>query len=136
LVLRCHGFPPSFGGVGNDLRQRLGALGERLAIEHLERLGFTLVERNYRTRWGELDVVVADDDTLVFCEVKTRRGAQAFPLEAVRRDKTVRVRRMAREWLRERQERPHRAVLRFDVIGVSIDARGRLIALDHREGVF
>ena len=56
-----------------DPRRRLGQLGEQLAAEHLVRLGFEIVERNYRTRWGELDIVAFDGRTLAFCEVKTRR---------------------------------------------------------------
>jgi hypothetical protein len=55
--------------VSNDPRHRLGALGERLAAEHLIRRGFRIVERNYRTRWGELDIVAFDGQTLAFCEV-------------------------------------------------------------------
>ena len=60
--------------MSGDLRQRLGSAGERLAAEHLERRGFEIVERNYRTRWGELDLIAFDGRVLVFCEVKTRRA--------------------------------------------------------------
>jgi putative endonuclease len=58
--------------VPRDLRPQLGRLGEQLAAEHLIRRGFQIVERNYRTRWGELDIVAYDGRTLAFCEVKTR----------------------------------------------------------------
>ena len=51
-------------GVATDPRRDLGALGEQLASEHLERRGFTIVERNYRTRWGELDVIAYDGTVL------------------------------------------------------------------------
>lgn len=53
-----------------DPRQTLGRRGEQLAAEHLERLGFSIVVRNHRTRHGEIDIVAYDGHTLVFCEVK------------------------------------------------------------------
>ena len=65
----CHGIVRSVRRVSEDRRHLLGALGERLAAEHLERLGFRIVERNYRTRWGELDIVAFDGRVLAFCEV-------------------------------------------------------------------
>jgi putative endonuclease len=124
--------------VGNDLRHQLGATGEQLAAEHLERLGYRIVERNFRTRWGELDIVAFDGHTLAFCEVKTRRigGRAGTPLEAVAAGKRAQVRKMAGRWLVERRERPYADVLRFDAIGVSFDATGRLISLEHVEGAF
>jgi len=121
--------------MSNDLRHRLGAAGEQLAAEHLERLGYRVLERNYRTRWGELDLVVAGQGTIVFCEVKTRR-AGGRPWDAIGPDKQRRVRRMAAAWLAEPRERPWAADLRFDAIGVTIDARGALVCLDHLEGAF
>ena len=53
-------------------RQRLGTAGEDLACAELERLGYRVIERNYRSRFGEIDVVAIDDDTVVFIEVKTK----------------------------------------------------------------
>jgi putative endonuclease len=119
-----------------DPRRDLGQAGERLACEHLERLGLRIVERNYRTRWGELDVVAVGADTIVFCEVKTRRAGPGRPFDALGPGKQGRVRRMAAEWLIERQDRPRAAELRFDAIGVTMDAAGRLVRLDHLEGAF
>src|SRR5688572_29160696 len=63
---------PTVAGVADDPRRRLGARGEELAARHLEARGLEVVERNYRTRYGELDVVARDERFLVFCEVKTR----------------------------------------------------------------
>ena len=119
-----------------DPRRDLGQAGERLACEHLERLGLRIVERNYRTRWGELDVVAVGPDTIVFCEVKTRRAGPGRPFDALGPVKQGRVRKMAAEWLIERRDRPRAAELRFDAIGVTIDAAGRLLRLDHLEGAF
>jgi putative endonuclease len=125
-------------GVGDDLRHDLGSAGEQLAAEHLERLGYRILERNFRTRWGELDIVAFDGRTLAFCEVKSRRagGRTGTPLEAVSAAKQAQVRRMAGRWLVERRERPYADVLRFDAIGLTFDAARRLISLEHVEGAF
>ena len=121
-----------------DPRQILGAAGERLALEHLERLGYRLVARNHRTRFGELDLVVADTRTLVFVEVKTRRavGAKPTPWDALDERKRRQVRRMGRAFLSEVTRRPFVADVRFDAIGVIVDGELRLVRLDHLEGAF
>lgn len=128
---------------GGDPRRRLGARGEELATRHLEARGYEVVERNFRTRDGELDVVARDARFLVFCEVKTRivrraAGADALgPFAAIGQRKQQQVRAMAREWLTQGcLEGPRPAELRFDAIGVSFDARGRLLALEHLEAAF
>ena len=121
----------------SDLRQILGQRGEQLATEHLRRCGFQILERNYRTRWGELDIVAFDGRTLAFCEVKTRRtGGGAAPLEAVHGVKQQRVRKMAGQWLVERTERPRADEIRFDAIGVILDGQDRLVSLEHLAGAF
>jgi putative endonuclease len=122
--------------MSNDLRHRLGEAGEQLAAEHMTRLGFEIVERNYRTRWGELDIVAFDGGTLAFCEVKTRRagGSAGGPFDAVGPAKQGRVRKMGASWLIERKDRPYAEVVRFDAIGVTFDAAGRLVSLEHLEG--
>jgi putative endonuclease len=129
---------PSVAVVPTDLRQHLGRTGEDLALAHLERLGYALVARNHRTRYGELDLVVFDGTTLVFVEVKTRRasGPGRGPWEALDERKRRQVRRIAAAFLLEVSTRPHSAELRFDAIGIVIDARGRLVRLDHLEAAF
>jgi putative endonuclease len=124
--------------MSEDARHHLGQLGERLAAEHLERRGFQIIERNFRTRWGELDIVAFDGTTLAFCEVKTRRmsAAEGNPLDAVGTLKRSRVRKMAGRWLIERTERPYAQSLRFDAIGVTFDRSGRLAGIEHLEGAF
>lgn len=126
-------------------RAGLGAAGEQIAAEHLLRRGYEIVERNFRTRWGELDIIAAKDRTIVFCEVKTRvagRGPRRLdpeardPLESVHPRKQAKVRRMAAQWLVERRDRPRADQLRFDAIGIAVDATGALLRLDHLEGAF
>ena len=132
-------------GVDQDTRQdprrRLGALGERLAREHLERAGYELVERNYRTRRGEIDVIALGHGALVFCEVKTlvsgSRAGPAAPLDGIGSGKRRRLRLLAREWLCARKDvRPTADTLRFDAIGVTVDPTGALLSLEHLEGAF
>jgi putative endonuclease len=125
-----------------DPRRAIGALGERLAADHLRRAGYRIVERNYRTRYGELDIVADAGDCLVFCEVKTRvvgRANAITGLDSIGVDKRRRVRAMAAQWLGERRaavEQPWRAEMRFDAIGIDISPTGRLLALDHLEDAF
>src|SRR3954464_14366258 len=94
---------PSLAGMATDQRRRHGELGERIAEEHLEHRGYSIVARNFRTRHGELDLIAADDRSLVFCEVKTRvagsRGGPDGPLDAIGPRKRDRLRRMATQWL-------------------------------------
>ena len=122
----------------SDPRPRLGRLGEQLAAEHLVRRGFQIVERNYRTRWGELDIVAFDGRVLAFCEVKTRRASPlgSRPFDAVHALKRSQVRKMAGRWLIDRTDRPHADTLRFDAIGVTLDNADRLLSLEHLEGAF
>ncbi len=124
--------------MSNDLRHRLGRLGEQLAADHLSRRGFEILQRNYRTRWGELDIVAFDGGTLAFCEVKTRRlrPGTGNPFDAVDRAKRAQVRKMAGQWLIEQSNRPYADVLRFDAIGVTFNPAGELVALEHLEGAF
>jgi putative endonuclease len=120
-----------------DPRHHLGRLGEQLALDHLERLGYALVARNHRTRFGELDLVVSDDRALVFVEVKTRRASRpGRPWENLHDAKRAQVRRMAAAFLAEVRDRPRAAELRFDAVGVTLDPQGRMVALEHLEGAF
>jgi putative endonuclease len=117
-------------------RQMLGRLGERLAAEHLERLGYRIVVRNHRTRYGELDLVACNAERLVFAEVKARRSGPGAPLDKLGWQKQSQVRSMARAWLSETRDRPYRSEVRFDAIGVVVDTAGRLVSLEHLEGAF
>ena len=99
-------------------KDALGRYGEDLAAQHLVAAGMVLLDRNWRCREGELDLVARDrDGTLVFCEVKTR-SSDAFgaPMEAVTRSKQLRLRRLAAAWLDEASDRPDD--IRFDVASV------------------
>lgn len=128
--------------MATDPRRAVGALGERLAECHLRGAGYRVLARNYRTRFGELDLIAAGDDCLIFCEVKTRVSGTvagpAGPLDAIGREKRRRLRMMAGQWLSEqagaRRDRP--TGLRFDAIGVTLRRSGELASLEHVEDAF
>ena len=123
--------------VPTDRRRTLGSRGEQIAADHLIRRGFTILERNYRSRWGEIDIVAYDGRQIVFCEVKSRlvNRAGRDPLESLHRRKCRQVRRMASDWLATRSH-PRAPGLRFDAIGVTLTPDGQLVRLDHLEGAF
>jgi putative endonuclease len=113
--------------------QSSGAWGEDLALRYLTRRGYTLVERNYRTRHGEIDLIVRNDDTLVFVEVKLRRGTGfGDPLEAVTFRKQGTIRSLATQYLSDRD--PNFGTLRFDVIGIL--ASDNKVRIRHIEDAF
>ena len=98
-------------------RQALGKLGESLAVEELERRGYAIVARRYRTRHGEIDIVAEDGDTLVFVEVKARaNGECGLAAEGVTRWKQLQLASMAAEYLARHDitDRP----CRFDVVAI------------------
>lgn len=99
-------------------RRTLGARGEAAVAAWYEARGYTVVDRNWRCREGELDLVVRDGRLFVFCEVKSRTStAFGFPIEAVTREKAARIRRLAARWLEEAAPMPAREI-RFDVASV------------------
>ena len=115
----------------------LGRIGEDLAVAHIERLGWRVVDRNYRTRLGEIDVIAVAGEALVFCEVKTCRDGRKAPWENLHARKRSQVRRMAGIWFaRAGRARPYFAEVRFDAIGVIVDEAGGLVRLDHLEKAF
>jgi putative endonuclease len=117
-----------------DHRTALGAYGERVAVRALTEAGLQVLDRNWRCRDGELDVVARDGDALVFCEVKTRTGIGfGHPAEAVTPAKRRRLRLLARAWLATHDE--HAPDLRFDVVGVLVPAAG-LPSVRHLRNAF
>jgi putative endonuclease len=139
-ITRPHGdgfVGPAPHGVGMSslTRAEIGALGEQLAVEHLVAQGLRTLTRNWRCRYGELDVIAEEvtTNTVVFVEVKTRTGDGFGGLaEAVTAQKVRRIRRLAALWLAEQETRF--SALRIDVIGVRIGRR-REPELTHLKGV-
>ena len=104
-------------------RAETGRTGEAVAARYYQKQGCELVAHNYRTRMGEIDLILYKDDTLVFAEVKTRTGAMLDrPAAAVDARKQNRLILAAQQYL---QHSPYRdAAIRFDVVEVTPAARG------------
>jgi putative endonuclease len=127
------GPPPQLRGSGGLNERSAGAWGEDLALRYLTRRGYELVERNYRTRYGEIDLILRKHTILVFVEVKLRRGTGfGDPLEAVTSHKQSTLRSIAEQYLSDRE--PAFDTLRFDVVGI-LAGQGNL-RIHHVEDAF
>ena len=116
-----------------DQRTTTGRRGERLAAEHLERLGCEVLARNWRCREGEIDLVVRDGRDLVCVEVRTRRSLRlGHPLESLTGEKLRRMRRVAGRWRAAHPELLGR--LRLDAIAIVL-ATGAAPELVHLRGI-
>jgi len=128
-------------GRPRDHRRALGRYGEKLAVEHLLARGFSLLERNYRTRRGEIDLIAFDGRTLIFVEVKTHQlgrsqpPASVKPLAYLSAGQLARYRPVAQAYLDDPRHAPVAAEsMRFDAIGVLVDAEGAVVDVMHVEG--
>jgi putative endonuclease len=116
-------------------RGDLGRAGETAAARYLEGRGLVILERNLRSRLGEIDLLARDGQTLVFVEVKARRGPAGDPPEAaVDARKRARLSRLAVGYLAAR--RPDERSCRFDVVGVSFDETGEITGTRHIRNAF
>jgi putative endonuclease len=115
-----------------DARKQLGEWGERLAAGYLQRAGYEIIATNWRCQAGEIDLVARSGDTLIFVEVKTRRGDQwGAPEEAVTAHKSRKLRLLAQHYLLEsEQDGPYR----IDVVAVELDRAGRFLRCEHYPG--
>ncbi len=101
----------------NRSRQARGAWGERKVARWYLEAGYEILDRNWRVRLGEIDLVLLRDDEIVFCEVKARRSNRfGMPSEAVDRRKQLKIRALAAQWLRATG---HHGRVRFDVATVT-----------------
>ena len=122
---------PRDAGAAKDV---LGRRGEDLAVEYLTGRGLVVLDRNWRRREGELDIVATDRSCLVVVEVKTRSGSgYGLPAEAVTPVKAARIRRLAQAWLAEHRVRW--CEIRFDVVAV-LAPPDREPTVEHYEGAF
>jgi putative endonuclease len=124
----------------NDPRRRTGQIAEDLVADRLAAEGWEIVERNARTRYGELDIVALDGAILVFIEVKGARAGTRFgpekPILSIDFTKQRKVRRLGTAWMAERRQFPPFDDIRFDAVGVTLDRAGRPIEVEHIQGAF
>jgi len=124
---------PGTGRRGS--RRGLGLLGEELASRYLEGLGYTILERNYRCPYGELDLIARKGDWLAFVEVRTRRSLDlGAPEESLTRTKMERLKRTALYYISLNPGLPRN--WRFDVVALELDRRGGVTRLEHIENAF
>ncbi|MBA4370314.1 MAG: YraN family protein [Coriobacteriaceae bacterium] len=115
----------------DDTRRNIGARGEDAAAAYLENAGMKLEARNWRCPTGEIDVVARDGQTLVLCEVKTRRTVgKGLPEEAVGPAKQKRLAKLARAYIATLAKEP--AAVRFDVVTLLVIAPDRALLRHHR----
>ena len=121
-------------------RRRTGQIAEDFVASRLTAKGCEIVERNARTRYGELDIVAREGHTLVFFEVKAARAGTQFgperPILSVDSRKQRRVRRLATAWMAERRDLPPYREIRFDAVGVTLDRHDRPVHVDYVKSAF
>lgn len=114
-------------------QKRLGERGEDAAAAYLERVGMTIVQRNWSCKAGEVDIVALDEDTLVFVEVKTRRTEKRGTAEeAVTPAKQRRYARIARAYLAHAGLSEDAQLVRFDAVALLVIAPDRALLRHHR----
>ncbi len=116
-------------------RRRLGQFGERVAAAHLEAEGYRIVERNFRCREGEVDIIAEDGRCLAFVEVRTRRGsAMGGAADSLTLLKGARITAAAEAYCQGRLDLPEER--RIDVITIDLSPEGRVLRLEHIESAF
>ncbi len=112
----------------------IGIKGEQIAIQFLEKRGYTIVNTNWRTGNKEIDIIATYRDIWVFIEVKTRTGTTfIYPEEAISNAKIKNLKSAAVTYL---NDLPASACYRFDVVGVVLDKKGSVVDLKHFEEAF
>ncbi len=112
-------------------KQLLGRHGERKACAYLKKQGYRILGTNFRCKAGEVDIIAADHETLVFVEVKTRSSDQfGTPQEAVTAAKLRTLRQVAHYYLRE-TDAPNNMPVRYDILALTIDQNARVSNIEH-----
>jgi putative endonuclease len=130
----------AYGRPMTAQRQRVGRAAEDLVASRLIAAGWEILERNARTRYGELDIVALDGRTLVFVEVKAGREGSAYgperPVLAVDRRKQQRIRRLSSAWMAEHRDVPYFTGIRFDAVGITFNSADHPVDFEHIKNAF
>ncbi|PKK96130.1 MAG: YraN family protein [Tenericutes bacterium HGW-Tenericutes-4] len=106
--------------MGKHLNKVTGNYGEQLAVRYLKKQKYEIIEQNFITKLGEIDIIAKENDTLVFIEVKTRKTAEfGLPREAVTKYKQNKIRQVATDYLK--QNKSLNSLCRCDVIDILDD---------------
>lgn len=115
-------------------KQKLGKLGEDLAVSYLQKHGYRVIDRNFKARYGELDIICVKDNVLIFVEVKTRIGrAYGEPEESVTPWKLREVVKTSQYYVVTHQGLPEAE--RIDVIGIELDEGDKVVSFRHIKSV-
>jgi putative endonuclease len=117
---------------GRARARSLGNFGERVAASHLEAKGYEILERNWSTKEGEIDIIASRGRDLVFVEVRSRRGrGMGTPEESITGRKATHVRAAAAAYVQEHPDAPPNQ--RIDVVALELDAKGRVLRVEQIE---
>jgi len=113
-------------------RRRFGDFGERVAASHLEAKGYQILERNWSTREGEIDLIATRGGDLVFVEVRSRQGrSMGTPEESITGRKAAHLRAAALAYTQQHPDAPPN--LRIDAVVIELDAKGRVLRVEQIE---
>ncbi len=111
--------------------RQTGRLAEDMAVNALIKKGFQILERNFNNRFGEIDIIAKDKNTLVFVEVKAKKGEEfGMPEEMVNRYKLQKIRNMATIYTKGKS-----MLCRIDVVAIVLSATNDILRLNHYENV-
>ncbi len=116
-------------------KRKFGDIGEKIAEKYLKGKGYAIIEKNYLKPWGEIDLVVKKDGSLIFCEVKTREAkhVEHYPAESsVNRLKIKKLQKICENYLMERRL-PYSQKWQIDVIAIAIDKEKKKARIKHFE---
>lgn len=109
-----------------------GKIAEDFASDHLKRKGYSIIERNFHSRFGEIDIIAKKNDTLIFVEVKAKTGNDfGTPEEMINSKKISKVRRMAEIYLNGNS-----SLCRIDIVAIVFNSQHKLLRLTHYENVY
>lgn len=110
-----------------------GDIGENIATDYLEKRNFKIIEKQYRKRFGEIDIIASDNNTIVFIEVKLRKSsALGHPLESITKSKIEKIYKVADSYLRENELID--SLIRFDVVSILLE--NNLYTVEHIKNAF
>ncbi|MDI6782547.1 MAG: YraN family protein [bacterium] len=119
-------------------KKLIGQYGEKLAVEHLKQKGYQLIEQNYRSPFGEIDIIMRDKTQLVFVEVKLRNEKwleYGLPEDAVKSKKQHRIRKLANYYINQHREIAY-ADFRFDIVSIILNQQGKVNSVTHLPDAF
>ena len=103
-------------------KKNLGNKGEAIASDYLKKIGYEILDKNFRTRYGEIDLIAGDGEEIVFTEVKTRRNSNfGYPEEAVGEKKIEKIIKVANAWLEEKEKFDNS--WRIDIIAIELNVQ-------------